>query len=512
MISTLDLLGRFGSRLSLGARRTIENRSPVPLAARQRSWSMPSLMRQDYRAQMEVYSTDAVVYPIVERLMSATADAEWELWAKAASGLEEDRTKVTSHAVIDLIERPNRFMTGTHLIEAGQQHEDLTGETNIIVGRAPGVKYPIDLYPIRPDRLEPVTDPYDYLKGWIYTGPDGDRVPLETDELLRKFRPSPLDLYRGMGPIQALMLDLDSQRYGKEWQASFFQNSARPGGVIEVDRRLGDDEFDEMRDRWAEQHQGLSKAHRVAIIENGAKWIETSYSMRDLQFAEMDSVGRDKALVAYGFPKSMLGIVEDVNRANAEAGEYMFARWLTKPRLKRWRSMFNTQLLPLYGEQTPKRYELDFKDPVPENGEQALQELDIKSKALVLLVSKGYDSAEVLDMLDWPALSYTAPPPPTMIAPPGEEGAPQPRKGQEKTPPPSPATPDAAMRWVVKGEEDDNACDPCKENHGKTYRNRQSAYADYPGGAGYIKCVGAQYGNKCRCTVTKRRGREQAEA
>lgn len=63
-----------------------------------------------------------------------------------------------------------------------------------------------------------------------------------------------------------------------------------------------------------------------------------------------------------------------------------------------------------------------------------------------------------------------------------------------------------AMRWQVKAHIDDNVCDPCKENDGKLYRNRASAYADYPGGKGYIKCVGAQYGNQCRCTVKKRKG------
>lgn len=64
---------------------------------------------------------------------------------------------------------------------------------------------------------------------------------------------------------------------------------------------------------------------------------------------------------------------------------------------------------------------------------------------------------------------------------------------------------EAAMRWKVKALSDGNVCEPCKRNDGKLYRNRTSAYADYPGGRGYIKCVGAQYGNKCRCTVSKRR-------
>lgn len=65
---------------------------------------------------------------------------------------------------------------------------------------------------------------------------------------------------------------------------------------------------------------------------------------------------------------------------------------------------------------------------------------------------------------------------------------------------------EAAMRWVVSAHKDDNTCEPCRNNDGRLYRNRTDAYADYPGGKGYIKCVGAEYGNRCRCTIKKRRG------
>lgn len=63
---------------------------------------------------------------------------------------------------------------------------------------------------------------------------------------------------------------------------------------------------------------------------------------------------------------------------------------------------------------------------------------------------------------------------------------------------------DMALRWVVRAHLDKNTCKPCKDNHGKLYRNRQAAYRDYPNGAGYVKCVGAEYGNKCRCRAVKR--------
>ena len=36
--------------------------------------------------------------------------------------------------------------------------------------------------------------------------------------------------------------------------------------------------------QWEEQHRGVSRAHRVAILEQG-KWIDRKYTMRDMQFA-----------------------------------------------------------------------------------------------------------------------------------------------------------------------------------------------------------------------------------
>lgn len=62
-------------------------------------------------------------------------------------------------------------------------------------------------------------------------------------------------------------------------------------------------------------------------------------------------------------------------------------------------------------------------------------------------------------------------------------------------------TPENAQRWVVNAHIDENTCTPCKNNDGKTYRNREQAYKDYPGGKGYSKCEGR---SNCRCTVTKR--------
>lgn len=512
----------------------IQAKSPVPLTARNRSFLdvRGASSAASIYSYLQIYGDDAVVHPIVSRLMEAVSETEWDLWQESASRDEQERTQITSHGVLDLLDNPNDFQSWRDIVEGGTQHFLLSGECNIALGFAAGgvnLRTPLDMWVLRPDRINPVPDPYEFLRGWIYIAPgDGERIPLETRELMRFTRPDPTDPYRGLGAVQALMRDLDAQHYTKDWQAAFFANSARPGGIITTEKRLDDDEFTELSQRWAEQHRGTSKAHRVAILENGMTWTESAFSLRDLQLAELDNVGRDKALVAFGFPKSALGIVEDVNRANAEAGEFLFARWLTRPTLVRWRSMLNQQLLPLYygggsaGRSKVRRagVVLDFVDPVQENSELKLQELEVKAQVVVDLTSAGFDSAEVLELVDWPSLTYEAPAPPPVVVP-SRVGQPQPELppgGQPADDPVqdalvyaraallAPAGVDMAMRWVVTGHPDANCCDPCEKNIGKTYRNRATAYADYPGGKSYIKCVGEEYGNHCRCRVVKRRG------
>ncbi|NIS37117.1 MAG: phage portal protein, partial [Actinobacteria bacterium] len=73
-----------------------------------------------------------------------------------------------------------------------------------------------------------------FLAGFLYHGPNGEQVPLSLDEVIHIRYPNPLDPYRGLGPVQSAMIDLDSARYSAEWNRNFFVNSAEPGGHLET--------------------------------------------------------------------------------------------------------------------------------------------------------------------------------------------------------------------------------------------------------------------------------------
>ncbi|MFH9248228.1 phage portal protein [Streptomyces lydicus] len=379
---------------------------PVPYSSRGRA-SLPWLTRRGRETELQAMGSVGTLFAIVNRTAKAMGGVEWKLWRKATSGRPEDRTEVTSHAALDLWNKPNPFYTQGVFVEAGAQHKLLTGEQWWVVARDERFNIPLELWPVRPDRMEPVPDADRFISGYMYTGPSGEKVALRVEDVLFNRTPHPWDPYRGIGPVQSLLTDLDATRYSAEWNRNFFLNSAEPGGIIEVPSRLGDAQFDELRERWNEQHKGVANAHRVAILEHG-KWVDRKFTQRDMQFAELRSVSREVIREAFGFPKPMLGTSEDVNRANAEAAEAMFARWLILPEARSLRDTLNSEFLPLFGA-TAKGLEFDYVNPVPDDEEQQGKTLTAKTQAARDLIEAGAYGPAALAAVGLPEVAFGQP-------------------------------------------------------------------------------------------------------
>ena len=422
----------FRSSLFGGLADAVRNKSPVPFVGKQLQipWVAPSGAEQQMRAMGAV----GTLFSIVNRTSVSTSKGCWHLYRKSPTGDKEKRVEITRHWALDIWNKPNKFMTQQEFVESFQQHVDLTGEGWWVIGRDDRARsIPLNIWPVRPDRMAPVPDATNFISGYEYTGPNGEKIPLGLDEVIFIRMPNPLDPYRGMGPVQSILADLDATKYSAEWNRNFFINGAEPGGIVEVDKRLSDDEFNEMSERWDEQHRGVANAHRVAIIEQG-RWVERKFTNRDMQFVEMRNVSSKVIREAFGMPKFAVGDVEDVNRATAEAAKAWFAEELTVPRLERIRGALNNDFLPLFGK-AGEELEFDFDSPVPADREAEGKDLVAKSTAVKTLIDTGFDGDEAREVCGLPPMKWEkpAPPPPPVVpnsskdedgASPGEGGAP----------------------------------------------------------------------------------------
>lgn len=355
----------------------------------------------------EAYGSVSTLFAIVSMLGSAFGSTDWGLFRKGPMRDQDRRKQILNHPLIDLWDNPNPFHTGRFFRMTVQQHIDLVGEGVILLSTYGNLPY--EMWPVRPDRIAPVKDPKKYLLGYIYTSDDGEEVPLPLENVIHIKMPNPSDPFRGLGPVQSALMDLDAAKYSAQWNRNFFINGARPGGIIKVDHRMNDDEWKEFVSRWRSQHQGVANAHRVAVLEN-AEWQDVNFSMTDMQFVELRTLSREMIREAFAFPKPMLGAVDDVNRANAAVGERVFGRWQIVPRCDLWKDVVNQRLVPLF--QNGRTLELDYTNPVPIDTAEEDAQRNSKSASARNLVLSGYHPDDVAEAMGLPPMRWIGIPSP----------------------------------------------------------------------------------------------------
>lgn len=359
----------------------------------------------------------STLFAIINKLSTSVSSVEWHMH-KVATGragalmceiCEEPGVEmVLDHPALVVWDRPNDFFPGQLFRETAQQHMELVGETWWVAGKM-GDR-PVELWPVRPDRMQPVPDPKQFLIGYLYTGPDGQMVGLDRDEVIFTRMPNPMDPYRGMGPVQTLLANLDSVRYSAEWNRNFFLNSAQPGGAIEVPPgvEMSDRVYERTRTEWAENHRGVNNAHKIAIIEGG-KFVNTQFSQKDMQFTELRAVETGTIREAFAIHKHQLGQSDDVNRANAEASDYTFAKGLEVPRLDRIKGTLNNEFLRLFGPSMGTRagYSFAYRSPVVED--QAAKDATRESKARTyqMLCAAGVHPDDAAEVAGLPVMRRT---------------------------------------------------------------------------------------------------------
>jgi HK97 family phage portal protein len=391
----------------------IRNQTPVPYTPARVLSSWADGRRDDPEAQMRAMGAIGTLFSIVNKTSTATAAVDWHMHQLAPGKMcdfEDQRGKgcdargvrhVENHPALSVWNKPNEHYTRQEFVETEQQHIDLTGEGWWVVSRI--ASRPVELWPVRPDRIRPVKHATKFIAGYIYRGPDGEEVPLDLADVVQIRMPNPLDPWRGMGPVQAMLSSLDGMRYSSEWNTRFFLNDATPGGIIEFPDGIEDEQWKTFLMRWREEHQGVTNAHRIGTIERG-KWVNRTFTMRDMQFAELRGVSREELREAFGIHGHVLGLSEDINKANAEAADVSFARGLTVPRLDRFKHALNHDFLPMFGKPMSTGYELVYTNPVPEDREADNAERTSKATAYKTLVDAGVEPDDAAVVVGLPPM------------------------------------------------------------------------------------------------------------
>ena len=110
---------------------------------------------------------------------------------------------------------------------------------------------------------------------------------------------------------------------------------------------------------------------KLAILERGLKYQQVGSGLKDMNFQDLGRSVRDEILAIFGVPASKLGLVEDVNRANADTNDYTYQKETILPKLRLIEEKLNEKLMPLYDTGLVVK----FDNPVPEDKDFRLREI-----------------------------------------------------------------------------------------------------------------------------------------
>lgn len=234
-------------------------------------------VHMDRRKALEV----SAIYCAMTMLMNSVGSMPLHVYRhKGVSGKE----RLFDHPVARCFgRRPNNFMTPFEFKALIMNHRLLRGDFIAYKMLTNGGDY--HLIPLDPERTDVGLDEK-YRRWYRYNDPENGPTPFSQDEIFHVKGPFSNGL-RGVSIIQAGAKDAFGRAKAADDNASeFYANASVPTGVLEYPLALKKEEIIRLRNNWETMHQGDGNRHRIAIAEQGMKYVQTGITNQDSQFLE----------------------------------------------------------------------------------------------------------------------------------------------------------------------------------------------------------------------------------
>lgn len=313
-------------------------------------------------------ANDGWVYKNNDVIAKEVGTIEFELFSTGIVGDEIVFNPIISHPLLDALDRFNEFTAASDGFYLTESHVNLAGDAFWYVnGKAPNIK---GIYLLQPDKvtlnLGDPTDGQYIIQSYDFQDTVSGKTIKKTykkDEIIHFKNPNPDNPYRGKSKVQAAAETIDTDNYAIEANKGLFKRGLITNFVLSTENKLSAEQLTALRAELKANYSGAGNAYKALILSGGLKPESIQMTNRDMEFIAQQKWLRDKIMSIFGNNQAVLGITEDVNRANADATILNWKRTTVKAEMKSITDTLNEFLVPRFGENLI----LTFKDPVPED-------------------------------------------------------------------------------------------------------------------------------------------------
>ena len=273
--------------------------------------------------------------------------------------------KVLEHEIFDFLESLD--------YEAISSFLDLYGNAFVYIARYGNEEtgLPAVGFVINPNIVKMTLDEQDQTKIKNYSI-GGQTISANNIIHIKNFNPNNNYPYPGFGLsiIEGIISSVQSNDAARLWNYNFFKNAARPSGVLSTDQLLNEEEIRSSTDDFLNKYGSVKNAHKLALLSGGFKFTQLSINQKDMDFVEQSKMSMEEILSAFGVPKSEIGLMENIQRANAETSSYVFTKNTIMPIMKKIAKSISKAILKDYKDLSY----IEAVNIVPDNKEQLLAE------------------------------------------------------------------------------------------------------------------------------------------
>lgn len=275
--------------------------------------------------------------------------------------------EVEEHPLLDFIDSFNEFQTGSEFKQVLAMHLELVGNAYIFL---PDVKSendtPTSMFLLDPSKVKIFFDKstFPWKIAYFEYQLEIKNYKFQPYQIVQIKYPDPSNPYKGKGTVEGIAEWIDNDNYSAEFLRMFFKNGAQVGVTFETDM-TSEEQLQELRDSFNEQHSGTGNAWKGLFLPKGVKKPTSDTKFSDVGLPELADHSRDKILAGFRVSKTILGTAEsDTNRSTAETADYVFGRRTIRPKMILIVSYLNEFLTPRFKDDS---IFLSFLDPTPED-------------------------------------------------------------------------------------------------------------------------------------------------
>lgn len=337
-----------------------------------------------YEDYARIYGSSAWVYIAVYQIAVSIASVPLILMKKPTT--RSGKIEIVDdleHPILKLFDNPNPYMSRFDLFESLVASLELTGNGYLEeVGRQDNL--PKEIHPLQSQKMTIIPGKKELIKGYAYTAM-GQSVSFAPEEITHiKYFNAESDFY-GCPALASVELAVLSDIKASTWNKKFFDNSARPDAVLETESSLNDKLISRFKKQWQAIHGGVSKAHKIAILEGGMKYKSMQLSQKDMEFIQLRQFNRQEIFSAFGFPEQLLGLGEMNNAVMSEIRRNYWENTVL-PKMAKIMNAINSEIVQVGWPEYQLAFDLDAVEALKESREA-------RARTSAILVDRGIMTA-----------------------------------------------------------------------------------------------------------------------